>query len=90
MDHMKVKRIKDSRVVAYDGFVRTTISYPKFILECKYKRLLRHNEDAHHIDNDYKNNILSNLRIINSYKRHKKEQMLNIKMKKIENVLNVV
>lgn len=41
-----------------------TVSYPKYIIECYLGRYLNDNETVDHIDGDYQNNQLSNLRIV--------------------------
>jgi hypothetical protein len=53
-------------VIAYDGNKKITISYPKFIIECKLKRILADNEDVHHKDEREYNNHISNFEIIDS------------------------
>lgn len=50
-------------VIAYDGQNRTTISYPKFIMECKLKRLLINNEEVHHKDRIEFHDNLDNLEV---------------------------
>src|SRR6266567_1649699 len=62
------------RVVAYDGIRRITISYPKFIMECKNKKVLGRNEDVHHKDDNIQNNLIENFEIINEtdHKRYHK------------------
>lgn len=59
---------KDSRqhVIAYDGLNRITISYPKFIMECKRKKALSLDKDVHHKDEIPSNSILPNLEVVNS------------------------
>lgn len=47
-----------------DG-TRQTISYPKYLVEEALNRKLTENETVDHIDGNFNNNDLSNLRIIN-------------------------
>ena len=62
-------RKKDSRkhVVIYDPTAtpkRTTVSYPKYLMEQHLGRKLTDDETVDHIDEDYTNDAISNLRII--------------------------
>ena len=41
-----------------------TISYPKYLVECALGRYLNSNETVDHIDGNFSNNDLSNLRVI--------------------------
>lgn len=41
-----------------------TISYPKYLVECHLKRYLKDNETVDHINGDFNNNDLSNLRVV--------------------------
>lgn len=43
---------------------KTTVSYPKYLIEIKLNRYLAENETIHHIDGNPLNNDLSNLKII--------------------------
>lgn len=42
---------------------RTTVSYPKYLVECSIGRYLKENETIDHLDEDFTNNDLSNLSI---------------------------
>jgi hypothetical protein len=55
-------------VVAYDGTNRKTISYPKFIMECKLHRLLEDNEEVHHKNEIEFDDKIDNFEIINGTK----------------------
>ena len=43
---------------------KTTISYPKYLMECHLGRLLNNNETVDHIDRDKTNDDLTNLQVI--------------------------
>ena len=66
-----------SHMVSVDNNGRkTTISYPKFIMEQHLGRRLLTTEVVHHIDRDFTNNNINNLEIIdrsNHTKLHRKE-----------------
>ena len=70
------KKDKRLRIIVYDGYNRVTISYPRFIIECKYKKILARNEDIHHIDEDINNNLINNFEIIKE-SEHKKHHKLD-------------
>lgn len=57
---------KDGRmhVCLYDGTTRITVSYPKYIIEMHLGRKLLPNETVDHIDRDFTNNKIENLRVI--------------------------
>jgi hypothetical protein len=44
---------------------KITISYPKYLMEKHFNRYLNNNETVDHIDSNYQNNEISNLRILN-------------------------
>ncbi len=58
------------RVIAYDGTQKITISYPKFIMECKFQKILELNEEVHH-----KNELEFDDRIKNFEIRNKSEHV---------------
>lgn len=51
-------------VILYDGISRKTVSYPKLLMEQHLERLLTKDETVDHIDRDFKNNKISNFRVI--------------------------
>jgi len=57
---------KDNRqhAILYDGKVRRTLSYPKYLMEMHLGRHLLLMEDVHHKDGNPLNNALSNLEVI--------------------------
>ena len=67
---------KDGRqhIVIVKNGKKTTMSYPKYLLEQKIGRKLLEHETCDHIDNDYTNNSLDNLQVLsrseNSLKSH--------------------
>lgn len=50
-------------IIFYDG-TRKTVSYPKYLIEVAFGRLLEDTEVVHHIDGDVRNNALTNLEVI--------------------------
>ena len=70
---------KDGRqiVVAVSPAHRTTISYPKFLVEKSLGRYLKASETVDHIDCDFRNNDLSNLRVL-SRAQHAREDCLRL------------
>lgn len=59
------------RVLAYDGSSNITISYPKFMMECKLGRLLLSNEHVHHKNELEFDDRIENFEIVDSTE-HKK------------------
>lgn len=57
---------KDGRqhVIAVKNFKKKTISYPKFLMEKHLNRLLSKDETVDHIDKDFTNNSIDNLRVL--------------------------
>ena len=57
---------KDGRqhVILYSDGVRKTVSYPKFLVENHIGRSLNIDETIDHIDGDFSNNDMNNLRIV--------------------------
>ena len=60
---MQVYLCKDGRTRMYDPDTKKVTSYPRYLMEQKLGRSLRHNEDVHHLDNNPLNNDLSNLEV---------------------------
>lgn len=57
---------KDGRervVVIYPNGNRTTVSYPKYLTECRLGRYLSDNETVDHTDTDFNNNVPSNIEV---------------------------
>lgn len=61
---------------------KTSISYAKYLMEVHLGRYLKSDETVDHIDNDYTNNYISNLRVI-SRSRHAYEDVLRNKPNKV-------
>lgn len=57
---------KDGRqhIILYKDGKRTTVSYPKYLLEQKLGRVLLPDETCDHIDGDFTNNSLDNLQVL--------------------------
>ena len=71
------------RIVLYENGKRTTVSYPKYLLEQKLGRSLLPDETCDHIDGDVSNNSFDNLQVlsrIDNVKKHaaihNKEEMI--------------
>jgi len=69
---------KDGRqhVILYKDGVRTTVSYPKYLLEQKLGRSLLPTETCDHIDNDHTNNCLDNLQVLTRSDNARKQMSL--------------
>ena len=66
----------DSRrhIIIYDGFNKITISYPKFMMECKLQRLLTETEEVHHKNNLEFDDRLENFELKNKLEHIKEHQ----------------
>jgi len=64
-------------VIAYDGIHRITISYPKFIMECKPNRLLMDNEEVHHRNSLEFNDRIDNYEIV-SVHNHRSNHLIKL------------
>lgn len=53
------------RVILHENGKGNTVSYPKFLVETHIGRKLQFDETIDHIDGDFTNNDLTNLRIVN-------------------------
>jgi hypothetical protein len=75
---------KDGRkhvcIIGDDG-VRTTKSYPKFLMEQKLGRPLFQTETVDHIDRDFTNDDPGNLRVID-FKQHVSDDTLRVRIPK--------
>jgi hypothetical protein len=58
---------KDGRqfVLVYEGKIRKTVSYPKYLVESIFNIKLKDNETIDHIDGKFINNDFSNIRVVN-------------------------
>lgn len=52
-------------VIVYQKGKRRTVSYPKFLIEQALGRILHSDEEVHHKDEDFTNNSLDNLEVLN-------------------------
>ena len=68
---------KDGREIAYviDNGKKRVISYPRVLMAEKIGRKLEQYEDVHHIDEDVRNNDISNLQLV-LHGEHQKEHMI--------------
>lgn len=66
---------KDGRqiVIKIDNGIRKTQSYPRYLMEMYLGRLLSTEEEVDHIDNDYRNNHISNLQLLSTKDNRIKE-----------------
>lgn len=66
---------KDGRkhLVLVNGEITTSVSYPKWLLEKKLGRKLLPNETADHVDNDFRNDEISNLELLTRAENARKE-----------------
>lgn len=63
MEDHNIYTNKDGRTRVYLKDSKRVISYPRFLMEQKLGRVLKANEQVHHIDGDPSNNDLDNLEI---------------------------
>jgi len=66
------------RIVVLKNKKKTTVSYPKYLVEVELNRYLDKDETVDHIDGNFSNNDLSNLRVINK-PLHSKEDAIRRK-----------
>lgn len=74
------KSSKDGRlriVVCFPDGTKRTVSYPKYIKEIELNRYLLENETIDHIDGNFLNNDLSNLRVIDRKEHCKLDTLRN-------------
>lgn len=58
---------KDKRLhicIVYSNGKRKTVSYPKYLMEVHLNKYLNKDETVDHIDRDFNNNDISNLRVV--------------------------
>ena len=55
-------------IITKENGSKSTISYPKYLMECQLNRHLDKDEIVDHIDKNSFNNNLSNLRVLNRRK----------------------
>lgn len=74
-------RRKDGRqhVIIFNEGKRRTMSYPKYIMEQYLGRSLSSTETVDHIDRDFNNNNVSNLRVVDKVV-HSKEDAKRVKL----------
>jgi len=64
-------------ILIFDDKTKKTISYPKYIVECEIGKILDKNETIDHIDGNFLNNNLNNLRIVNRNEHIKQDVIRN-------------
>jgi hypothetical protein len=77
---------KDGRqhVIIYENGNLKTVSYPKYLVETKLNIKLKNNETVDHLDGDFLNNELSNLRVVD-----RAEHASDDSMKTVEEIIEV-
>lgn len=58
-------------VIVYQNGRKRTISYPRYLMMVHLDRELTSDEEVDHIDSDFTNNSLDNLRILSKIEHHK-------------------
>lgn len=66
-----------SHIILINNKKRTTISYPRFLLEQHLQRKLLPTETVDHINNDFTDNRIENLQILTLIENNKKENILH-------------
>lgn len=51
-------------VVVYSDLSKQTISYPKYLVEKEIGRTLNDNEEVHHLNNNFTDNRIENLKVV--------------------------
>lgn len=76
---------KDGRqhIIKYENGKRTTQSYPRYLMGQKLGRKLLPNEHVDHIDEDFTNNVISNLQILTQTENSQKHFIVNNKQAKL-------
>ena len=64
-------------VILFPNGVRLTVSYPKYLMECKLERYLEDSEEVHHKDEDVTNNEIGNLKVMNGTE-HRRMHMTKV------------
>lgn len=71
---------KDGRrrcVIVFPDGKKKTVSYPKYLIEVHLDRYLEDDETIDHIDNNFRNNDISNLRVIKRAEHAKQDANRN-------------
>ena len=63
------------RIVYVENNIKTTVSYPKYLMELNLNRYLTEKETVHHIDGNPLNNDLSNLQILERQEHCKQDAL---------------
>ena len=69
---------KDGRLRVYLSKTHKVMSYPKFLMENLLNRPLLDTEEVHHLDRDFTNNDLNNLKVVSKEEHlliHKKDMI---------------
>src|SRR5690606_5867052 len=76
---------KDGRkhVILYKDGKRSTVSYPKFLMEQHLGRKLKPHETVDHIDRDFTNDDITNLRVVDR-SQHAKDDAKRVKYTQVE------
>lgn len=75
-----------ANLINKDTKSRTTLSYAKYLLCVKHKRVLSRQEEADHIDNDKTNDDINNLQILTKVENMQKQAI----KRRLENPVFIV
>ena len=81
LSNYNVYQNKDGRYRAYNKTTHKVTSYPRILMEAILGRSLLPTEDVHHKDEDYTNNNLDNLEVID-HRKHASQHGLSDKNRK--------